>query len=836
MKNQFYLLLFLLILISSISLNSQSEINEGGKALLKNKIKQKVTNLIKDGNQFITYNLVESDDASKTETVLEKGTLLKVSKSELSKINQQKENQISLSIPYEDEKNIDLQLYKVDIFSENFSLKMSDNSVVENEDLGTHYRGVVKNETESLVSISIFDNEIFGLIVTKEGKYTIGKLDKTSNHIIYKNDEEETLSCDTAEDGIAYSASELSDANLANADNHCIEIAVEVDYDIYLNKGNATAGFITGLFNQSAAIFANDGINVLLSELYIRNNSSPYTGINASAMLSQFQAQTRSFTGDLAQLVSYKGSGGKAAGFDGFCNSSRSKSKCFSNIYPTYTNYPNYSWNVMVFTHELGHLMGSRHTHACVWNGNGTAIDGCSPWGVEGNCSLPGIPANGGTVMSYCHLKNVGINLNLGFGTQPRNVILNKINSSSCLNCEAEPPPPPPATCNLIKNGTFDDGLDNWTTYVNSAANASYYTGYNNAYIYNLNGGTSSWHVQLYQKDLNFSGGSRYIISFDVKANSNRSITVDVTRAVQPHDALFYAWMQVSASWERKYLVFETEADFNNARLVFNLGKSNVGIYFDNVKIEREDCFDECNLIQNSHLDSGVDFFNSYVNSAANAYTTYNQNEGTIDYTITNPGTLIWHVQLKQKQLAIEAGKFYTISYKAKSNVGRRIFTDISKGGQPHTQYFQYDQWIDQNWKNFNHTFYSHWNDDDVRLVFNIGKHAGNVSFDDIMIIERDCYDDTRLPQVADILETDVIVAPNPFTDYINIFTTESYKDATVQIYDIQGKLIVEDSFDFENNSLQTIQTNNLTNGIYIIKVQAPYENPKTFKIIKNEY
>ena len=39
---------------------------------------------------------------------------------------------------------------------------------------------------------------------------------------------------------------------------------------------------------------------------------------------------------------------------------------------------PTYSWNVMVITHEMGHLMGSNHTHACVWNGNNTAIDGCA--------------------------------------------------------------------------------------------------------------------------------------------------------------------------------------------------------------------------------------------------------------------------------------------------------------------------------------------------------------------------------------------------------------------------------------------------------------------------
>ena len=91
----------------------------------------------------------------------------------------------------------------------------------------------------------------------------------------------------------------------------------------------------------------------------------------------------------------------------------------------------------MVVTHEQGHLMGSRHTHACVWNGNNTAIDNCGPsqgYGYEGSCSGAPTPTNGGTIMSYCHLVGgVGINFNNGFGSQPAAVIINKYNAASCL-------------------------------------------------------------------------------------------------------------------------------------------------------------------------------------------------------------------------------------------------------------------------------------------------------------------------------------------------------------------------------------------------------------------
>jgi hypothetical protein len=402
---------------------------------------------------------------------LSDGTVLALNQEDIhSLFNQQDKNDfVRISIPVTERSDMTLLLMKHNIFTSEFALFTSDSPGIPSDYTpGIYYKGVVEGQPNSVVAFSVFNDQVMGLISSDHGNTVIGPIrnDRENRHVMYMDKNLDRLSdfeCGTLDDGIGYTEEQLKEFPKGRDVGDCVRLYIEIDDDIVAEKGGATpaTNYITGLFNQVIVMYDNDDIAMSINEILAWTTNSPYTGNSSSAMLNSYQSNTGSFNGDLSHLVSYHASGGIAAGFNGICNSNPDLSKCFSSIDGFYSNVPTYSWDVMVCTHEMGHLIGSRHTHACVWNGNNTAIDGCAG-SVEGNCSLPGFPAEGGTIMSYCHLQNVGINFTLGFGPQPGAVVRNTVNSSgNCLSpCGPPPPPPPPAYCSSNGSNTSDEWIN----------------------------------------------------------------------------------------------------------------------------------------------------------------------------------------------------------------------------------------------------------------------------------------------------------------------------------------------------------------------------------------
>ena len=366
------------------------------------------------------------------------GVLLDINQEKSKWIGSAAPKSMVMTLPKTPNSTMEVELVKVNIFSPDFVVNTTEGQWKDAE-LGTHYRGVIKGVNGSIAAVSIFDDQVIGMFSAPgEGNYVLGPLNGMNpgkQHVMY-NDQDMLITnpfdCHTEDDGQGYTDDQLAPPSKALSD--CIRIYYEVDYDVYSDKGSGTTAFVTAEFNEIATLYANESLNYLLNEIYINTTSgSAYSNGNSSSLLNQFKSRISSINGaNLGHLVTYRTSGGVAAGFSGLCNSNVDNSLCISDIYGNYSTVPTYSWDIMVQTHEMGHLNGSRHTHACVWNGNNTAIDGCAGQ-TEGSCSLPGYPSGGGTMMSYCHLQSVGINFSNGFGPQPGNVIRNATTNASCL-------------------------------------------------------------------------------------------------------------------------------------------------------------------------------------------------------------------------------------------------------------------------------------------------------------------------------------------------------------------------------------------------------------------
>ncbi|MEO8086448.1 MAG: zinc-dependent metalloprotease family protein, partial [Bacteroidota bacterium] len=380
--------------------------------------------------------------------VLSHYTLLKKS-ADIESIKATKPEFISLPIPVDNgARSLNLLLYKVDISPNGFTLMSSDGQPHLKDNSIVHYRGIIDNNPRSVVSFTFSDDETMGLVCTENGNYVIGKLAQSpnDNYIIY-NDRDmlarNNFTCGTLPVFPTNQSQYSPNGGGGNTvqTTKCVNWYWETDYDIFVDKGSVANvnTYMQAVFNQDAALYANDGITITLQTLYVWSTTDPYTGPGTGDYLNQFGNYRTSFAGDLAHLIGYNGGGG-IAWVGGLCYGMPSGRQAYSAIYGTYSNVPAFSWTIECISHEEGHVLGSNHTHDCVWNGNNTAIDGCGPAAGYpgssngGNCVAGPIPTMG-TIMSYCHLSpNPGIDLSLGFGIQPKTLIINAVNGASCLS------------------------------------------------------------------------------------------------------------------------------------------------------------------------------------------------------------------------------------------------------------------------------------------------------------------------------------------------------------------------------------------------------------------
>lgn len=369
---------------------------------------------------------------------------------------------LSLQIPYGTEG----QVFTVVMYNKkpynNKAIVRTNNGEKYQMSPAAYYRGQVEGDENSVVAISFVGGEMSGVIsTTYKGQYDIGKTDKDEIHVIYNAG---TLSyrynfkCGASD--LDASDDDLNDQLEQRDAGDCINIFFEASYSIFQNKGSVVnvQNFVNGFFNVVSTLYENENINVTISEIFVWTSPDPFPTGDSGDALDFYTDYRTSFNGNIAQLLAKTNNGnGGIAWLNVLCNNNIKHS--YSDINMNYSNFPNYSWTVMVVTHELGHNIGSNHTHWCGWSGG--ALDNC--YNTEGSCGPGPAPTNGGTIMSYCHLTNYGINFSNGFGTQPGNRIRQRVNQANCLApCAPQCPTfvvtaaVQNVTCNGLNNGSIN--------------------------------------------------------------------------------------------------------------------------------------------------------------------------------------------------------------------------------------------------------------------------------------------------------------------------------------------------------------------------------------------
>jgi len=413
------------------------------------RVAAKVNELLAAKAVFKPYSpFTPSDDVNKgsSASAVNNATYAVLNSAVAREVARQKPEAIEVTIPYNGSV-ITLQLYRVEIMAESFHAENSRHEAIDYQK-GAHYRGIIKGDDTSLVSLNFFDKEVSGVISNKQSaNIVVGRLTTPGNfsdYIIYSDsnlDLKTTMSCGVT-DNQKLAPQHTGAKTFGVLSQNCVTVYFEIDYDLYAANNystDLTNNWVFSVFNNAQTLFDNDGITTAIKSIYIWTEPDPYTGEISADYVYQFRSVRPYFDGDVGQLLGLDpiGKGGVAMGIEKICTN---QNVSYGNIFYDFADVPVYSSTIEVVTHELGHLFGSPHTHGCYWNGNDTAIDGCGTTAgyIEGDCPVGPLPyEEKGTIMSYCHLiDGVGTDFSNGFGPQPLARILNHIESSSCLSTD----------------------------------------------------------------------------------------------------------------------------------------------------------------------------------------------------------------------------------------------------------------------------------------------------------------------------------------------------------------------------------------------------------------
>lgn len=263
--------------------------------------------------------------------------------------------------------------------------------------------------------------------------------------------------------------------------------------------------------------------------------------------------------------------------------------------------------------------------------------------------------------------------------------------------------------------------------------------------------------VILKQSPIALSGGKTYKFTFDAYGNETKNIKVRLAGKT----------FNVAISKEKKTysFVFDTDSSLKGTDLEFLLGVSGT-TYIDNVRIQED------GMIVNGDFVNGMVGYEVYINESAKA--SYGVDELTenaaMGFTIEDTGDQDWMIQLKQNNIKLEEGKWYKITFDAKSNLDRTIMYALQRDGSGDDNWIPYSgtQKIDvsSDYQTYEHVFKMK-NDTDEQTILSISMGAVNgkrITDKHTVFIDNITLEETEEPKQPEKPVGDELIQNGDFT------------------------------------------------------------------------
>jgi len=211
------------------------------------------------------------------------------------------------------------------------------------------------------------------------------------------------------------------------------ELALETDTDFFKACGSdikKAQAYAISLINMVSLLYIRE-VNIAIKLTWLKtwtdSPADPYQ-VNGDAyalppkVLEYWRNNYKSVPRDLAHVTTSIGYGGGGFGYlNGLCGAAGDYSFAVSSVQGNHT-YPtiNFTYDVYIMAHEMGHNFNASHTHSCDF---GYPLDTCMVADAyAGKCLDTTIKArpNPGSIMSYCGSANY----NAGLGYWVRMIFL----------------------------------------------------------------------------------------------------------------------------------------------------------------------------------------------------------------------------------------------------------------------------------------------------------------------------------------------------------------------------------------------------------------------------